>query len=100
MNAMYAILGGNDRANKRQYFTEQSELAEKTLSSSNKLLAVSTLLINPEHIRPALLRINTNGQLYDASDITLDIIDGKLRYSLNEYGSVLIGNSNEFSLQQ
>lgn len=96
---MYMILAGNDRGNKWSYFSQQKNEAQDILTKSEKALAVTTILTNPNTILPALLRINNNGQVYDASDIRLVHRDNVLIYDLNTKGYIGIGNVNSFTLK-
>lgn|GEM_PF-1295296 len=82
LNAMYMLLAGSDRGNRWSYFTEQSNEADIVLSSSDKALAVTTLLTHPDRILAAALRISQNGQIYDGSDVSLNTKDGNLIYDL------------------
>lgn len=100
LNAMYLVLGGNDRANKRSYFSEQKNLAEKVLTSSEKTLAVTTMLTNPDKILPSLGRISKSGQIYDAASAQLGIKNGKLTVSIEDIASVDLGAANSFNLVQ
>lgn len=82
LNAMYMLLAGSDWANRWNYFTEQSNEAENVLTSSDKLLAVTTMLTHPDHILPAVLRISANGQIYDGSSVRMNVVNNELRYDL------------------
>lgn len=65
LNAMYLLLVGSDWGNRWSYFTEQSNEALNVLTSSDKTLAVTTMLTDPDNILSAVLRISANGQIYD-----------------------------------
>ena len=60
LNAMYLVLGGNDWANRWNYFSQQKNTAEKILTTSEKTLAVTTMLINPDKVLPAQGRVGKN----------------------------------------
>lgn len=96
---MYMILAGSDRGNRWNYFSQQSNEAQNILTKSDKALAVTTLLTNPNNILPALLRINNNGQIYDASDIRLTKRDNVLTYDLNTKGYIALGSASSLTLR-
>lgn len=100
LNAMYLVLGGRDWANKRTYFSAQKNTAEKILSSSDKTLAVTTMLTNPDKILPSIGRISKGGQIYDAAEANLSIQNGSLTISLKDTASVNLGSANTFNLKQ
>ncbi len=82
MNALYMILAGNDWGNRWNYFTQQSNEAQGVLTSSDKVLSVTTMLTHPDHILSAAVRISQNGQLYDGSNIHMIVKNDELSYDL------------------
>lgn len=100
LNAMYLLLGGSDRGNRWNYFGQQGNQAEDVLTSSDKTLAVTTMLTHPDRVLSSFIRLNSNAQVYDATDIPLIIKNNELAYDLAEKGYISFGSSRSFSLVQ
>lgn len=49
---------------------------------------------------PALARISTQGQIYDAGDASLVVKGGTLSYQIGESSTISLGTNNQFSLRQ
>lgn len=60
LNVMYLNLFGSDRANG---WSQRGDVASQMIVNSDKLLAVTTLLSNPDSLKRSVARVSANGEV-------------------------------------
>lgn len=60
LNILYGNYFGSDWGNQRWYFSNHKNYIEKVMSQSNKMLAVTTQIVNEDNIKQTILKINSD----------------------------------------
>lgn len=100
LNVMYLNLFGTDRGNQRGYFSEYTKTINTITSKSDKLLATTTQLVDPNKIKQIAYIIDEQGQVQsiDNTPYELDIQNGKIVIRMPETANIYLGKSNTFSI--
>jgi len=72
------------------------------MDQSDKLLAVTTQLMDPNKLRSTDVIVTENGQVKNLADkeISLQIIDKDFVVKITDIGTIDIGKTNDFSLEK
>lgn len=86
LNVLYATLGGQDRWNQRWYFSDHTSWGMDLISSSPKLLSITTLIIDPLSIKPlkTIVRSNLTIDTNQSQEITLQPNNNTTTISIND----------------
>jgi len=98
VNVMYLNLFGSDWWNQWWYFSWKNKYVNKLVSTSEKMLAVTTQLVNPSTIKQMLIWINENWQIQNLKnqEIFIKFDSGNVIYDLGEVWSISF--KQEFNL--
>lgn len=102
LNIMYLNLFGTDRGNQRWYFSENNKTINTITNQSNKLLATTTQLIDPNKIKQIEYIISPQGQIQSISnkEATLTIENNEFLVMMPEIAKIHLGKTDTFTIQQ
>ncbi|MCF7835358.1 VCBS repeat-containing protein, partial [Candidatus Gracilibacteria bacterium] len=96
LNIMYLNLFGTDRGNQRGYFSDNKNFIQDIMAGSEKLLATTTLLVDPNKLEKIELILDQSGQIQnnENNEINLSYENGKLTTQIQGIGSISRTNQN------
>lgn len=102
MNIMYLNLFGTDRWNQRWYFSENNKIINDITTKSNKLLATTTEIVDPNKIKQIEYIINANGQIQSITNkqSTLTIENKEIIVLMPSIAKIHFGATNNFQIQK
>lgn len=102
LNIMYLNLFGTDRGNQRWYFSENKKIVNTITSQSNKLLATTTELVDPNKIKQIAYIVHPNGQIRSIKNknFTLTVINKTFTVQLPEIADISLWLTKDFTLQK
>lgn len=102
LNIMYFNLFGTDRGNMWWYFSDKFWIVQKMINTSEKLLAVTTQLIDPSKIKKALVIISDTLQITNPENkkIQLWVSAWWVKVLIDKIATIPLWWLNTFSLQE
>ena len=101
LNVMYLNLFGNDRWNQWWYMSENEKYSEQLIKNSEKLITVTTQLINLENIKQFSTIITNLLQIQNlaGNDIYLTLNDSGFSFEINSIWSIF-ASTNSFTIEK
>jgi len=101
LNVMYLNLFWTDWGNQRWYFSENEKTVNKITEQSNKLLATTTQLVDPNKIKQIEYIISQNGQIRSINEtpVPLTIENKQLMIRIPNVSDINLGASDTFTIQ-
>lgn len=101
LNIMYLNLFWTDWGNQRWYFSENNKTINAISMQSNKLLAATTQLVDPNKIKQIEYIINPHGQIQNISikESTLTIENKEFIVLMPEIAKIHLGMTERFEIQ-
>ena len=102
LNVMYLNLFWADRGNQRWYFSENNKVVNNITSQSDKVLATTTQLIDPNKIKQIEYIITPHGQIQSISNkqSTLTIQNKTFVVAMPDIANIHLGATNEFEIKK
>ncbi len=101
LNILYLNLFGTDWWNQRGYFSENNKIINTMTNQSNKLLATTTQLIDPNKIKQVQYIVSPNGQItnINTTPYTLTLENKSIVAIVPEVAKIVLGKSKNFTIK-
>ncbi|HMT01663.1 MAG TPA: VCBS repeat-containing protein, partial [Candidatus Absconditabacterales bacterium] len=98
LNVMYLNLFGADRGNMWGFFSDYSGVVTEMITRSEKLLAVTTMLVDPSHVRQTPFVIANNLTLDVSPDqrVFLEVSSSGFSYLIDGVGRAALGSYSDY----